>query len=185
MSRRWPTRPWRLSDGIGTAVYVGDDAGIVTKIAPPWPGNVPREMVVAFSAETTRPVLFIEVDVIDEAAAWDAAAVLTCLREAIRRGPERVAPATPKPRRVHQRVERWAPLVGTWTWGRSPTGVYVSDGGDSMRDVWRPPPLVDAELALLHVVGPHRGLVELDRDAAREAAGYVPDTLERVMEVIL
>ena len=174
MTRRWPTRAWGAGDGVGTAVYVGDRAAIVmssTRVAYE-PGD---------EADVSGPLV-----VIDEGS-WPVRAVMEALRQRIRRGVIRVEATTPRPRRVHQRVERWQPLVGTWSWGRSPTGVYVSDGGDSTRDVWRPPPLLDAELALRVVPGcaHHRGLRELDSEAAREAAGYAPDTLERVMEVIL
>jgi hypothetical protein len=180
MTRRWPTRAWRAGDGVGTAVYVGDRAGIVA-------AAIDGGWRVAYAPDETHDVLAAAgpVDVIDERP-WPVRAVMEALRQRIRRGVVRVEAAAPRARRVHQRVERWAPLVGTWTWGRSPTGVYVSDGGDSTRDVWRPPPLIDAELALRTVPGcaHHRGLRELDSEAAREAAGYQPDPLERVFEVL-
>lgn len=177
MSRRWPTLA--REPVVGDVVYVGDRAGVVVAV-------IDGGWRVAYAPGETHDVLAAagRVEVVDErnAMAW---AVCEVLRETIRRGPERVAAsAAPKPRRVHQRVERWAPLIGTWSWGRSATGVYVTDGGDSMRDVWRPPPTTEAEHALWHVVGLHHGLRELDGDERREAAGYQPDPLERVFEVL-
>lgn len=182
MSRRhWPTLA--REPVVGDVVYVGDRAGVVVAVTD-------GGWRVAYAPGETHDVLAAAgpVEVIDETdrMAW---AVCEMLRERIRRGPERVAaPAAPTPRRRHEAPDRWLALPDArWWWGRSSTGVYVTDRGDSTRDVWRPPPTDEAERALRHIAGceRHRGLRSLDRDEAREVAGYVPDILERVMEVIL
>lgn len=179
MSRRWPTLA--REPVMGDVVYVGNRPGVVVAVIDGgwrvrYATGPDHEVRPRGMSDPERPAVVDESDPMVRAPC-DA------LRWNTRQPHREWRAPTPKPRRVHARVADWQPLTGTWSWGRSATGVYVRDGADSMRDVWRPPPVVDAERALLHVVGAHRGLVELDRDASHEVA-LEPDVLERIMEVL-
>jgi hypothetical protein len=103
--------------------------------------------------------------------------------------PVREAPA-PAPRRVHVEVETWVHVPDTrWWLGRSATGAYLRDDGDSMRDVTRSPSLESglqglrrwSAGGLLHA----RAVRELDHDARREVWGGRPDVAMQIVEVVL
>jgi hypothetical protein len=179
--RHWPTLA--REPVVGDIVYVGTRAGVVVAVIDGgWRvrySSGPDHDVRPRGMDHVRPV------VVDERDPMVAAPCMV-LRHDVRRPHREWRAPTPTPRRRHEAPATWAHLTGTWSWGRSATGVYVTDGGDSMRDVWRPPPTTEAERALWHVesVGLHHGLRELDGDERREAAGYQPDPLERVFEVL-
>jgi hypothetical protein len=103
--------------------------------------------------------------------------------------PVRATPA-PAPRRVHVAPETWVHVPDTrWFLGRSPTGAYLRDDGDSMRDVTRSPSLESglqglrrwSAGGLLHA----RAVHELDHDARCEVWGGRPDVAMQIVEVVL
>jgi hypothetical protein len=103
--------------------------------------------------------------------------------------PVREAPA-PAPRRVHVEVETWVHVPGTrWWLGRSGSGVYLHDDGDSMRDVTRSPdPQTGLDgvrrwrgAGLMHA----RAVRELEWEARREVWGGRPDVAMQIVEVVL
>lgn len=111
-----------------------------------------------------------------------------CARDAAP-APVREAPAL-APRRVHVEVETWVHVPGTrWWLGRSGSGVYLHDDGDSMRDVTRSPdPQTGLDgvrrwsgAGLMHA----RAVRVLDHDARREVWGGSPDVARQIVEVIL
>jgi hypothetical protein len=110
-------------------------------------------------------------------------------QERIAAMPAPVVPA-PAPRRVHVEVETWVHVPGTrWWLGRSGSGVYLHDDGDSMRDVTRSP---DPQTGLDGVrrwsgagLMRARAVRELDHDARREVWGGRPDVAMQIVEVVL
>ena len=71
--RRWPTRPWRSGDGIGTAVYIGDRPAIVISARR-----------AAFGFGETGDLPTDSIDVIDETS-WPVRDEMSRLRAAVRK----------------------------------------------------------------------------------------------------